>query len=181
MIKRHFKDIYISKIVELLILHRTRQQDYILTKKKKMGAVASRIWGWPSFTSSRIIETKSGSVQGKTFIFEDGKEVEAYLGIPYGKPPVGELRFKKPEPADPWNDVMDCTQWGPRCPHEDMWIERLSMFVPKSEDCLRLNVFTPTWKHGLDQKNGFAVMVWIHGGGFAVHSAAHYGDYGICK
>uniref|UniRef100_A0A914CQI3 Carboxylic ester hydrolase n=1 Tax=Acrobeloides nanus TaxID=290746 RepID=A0A914CQI3_9BILA len=118
---------------------------------------------------------------GKTFIFEDGKEVEAYLGIPYGKPPVGELRFKKPEPADPWNDVMDCTQWGPRCPHEDMWIERLSMFVPKSEDCLRLNVFTPTWKHGLDQKSGFAVMVWIHGGGFAVHSAAHYGDYGICK
>uniref|UniRef100_A0A914EM43 Carboxylic ester hydrolase n=1 Tax=Acrobeloides nanus TaxID=290746 RepID=A0A914EM43_9BILA len=53
--------------------------------------------------------------------------------------------------------------------------------VPKSEDCLYLNVFAPSWKPKEDQPNGFAVMFWIHGGGFAVHSAAHYGDYGICK
>jgi len=46
-----------------------------------MGTVASRIWGWPSFNLSRIIQTKSGSVQGKSFIFEDGREVEAFLGF----------------------------------------------------------------------------------------------------
>lgn len=43
---------------------------------------------------SRIIETQNGPVQGKTFTFEDNREATAFLGIPFGKPPVGELRFK---------------------------------------------------------------------------------------
>lgn len=43
---------------------------------------------------SRIVETQNGPVQGKTFTFEDNREATAFLGIPFGKPPVGELRFK---------------------------------------------------------------------------------------
>lgn len=59
-----------------------------------MGAAISRIWSGYPCVPSRVIETKSGRVQGKTFILEDGKEVDAFLGIPYGKPPIGEMRFK---------------------------------------------------------------------------------------
>jgi carboxylesterase type B len=43
---------------------------------------------------SRIIETSKGKVQGKTYVFDDGNSASAYLGIPYAKPPIGELRFK---------------------------------------------------------------------------------------
>uniref|UniRef100_A0A914DZG4 Carboxylic ester hydrolase n=2 Tax=Acrobeloides nanus TaxID=290746 RepID=A0A914DZG4_9BILA len=149
-----------------------------------MGATVSRIWSGHASIPSQIIETKSGFVQGKTFILVDGCEVDAFLGIPFGKPPIGELRFKKPEPSEKWDGVLDCTQFGPRCPHEDNIFERFTMeamLLVKSEDCLRLNVFAPTWHPDSGQKNGFAVMVWIHGGGYAVHSGAHYGDYNICQ
>uniref|UniRef100_A0A915EDW0 Carboxylic ester hydrolase n=1 Tax=Ditylenchus dipsaci TaxID=166011 RepID=A0A915EDW0_9BILA len=127
------------------------------------------LWG-PTYTPSRVIELKCGSkLRGKSFSF----------------PELAELRFKRPQPADPWPGVvLDCTQFGPRCPHEDMHIERLNVFFyPKSEDCLRLNVFAPTWSPTQDYQDskGYPVMVFIHGGGFAVHSAAHYGDHGICS
>ncbi|KAH7660550.1 Protein F15A8.6, partial [Aphelenchoides avenae] len=87
----------------------------------------------------------------------------------------------KPEPPEAWDGVKDCTRFGPRCPHEDISVERFTVFHPKGEDCLTLNVFAPTWASSEDQPDGFAVMVFIHGGGFAVHSAAHYGDHGICR
>lgn len=54
------------------------------------------------------------------------------------------------------------------------------LFYPKSEDCLRLNIFTPSTSSNEMLKN-LPVMVYIHGGGFVVHSASHYGDIGICK
>ena len=47
-----------------------------------------------SFSQSDVIQTKNGLIQGKSFTFDGDKEVAAYLGIPYGKPPIGELRFK---------------------------------------------------------------------------------------
>uniref|UniRef100_A0A915AVH1 Carboxylic ester hydrolase n=1 Tax=Parascaris univalens TaxID=6257 RepID=A0A915AVH1_PARUN len=70
---------------------------------------------------------------------------------------------------------------GPRAPQVDMLFERLSNSVPKSEDCLYLNVFAPDWETPPDQENGRATLVWIHGGAFVIHSSASYGDYGICK
>ncbi|KAI6233818.1 Carboxylic ester hydrolase [Aphelenchoides fujianensis] len=91
--------------------------------------------------------------------------------------PIGELRFKKPEPAESWSGVRDCTRFGPRCPHLDVSIEKLTVFHPKSENCLSLNVFSP---HN-DTGELLPVAVFVHGGGYAVHSAAHYGDHGVCK
>uniref|UniRef100_A0AC35FL75 Carboxylic ester hydrolase n=1 Tax=Panagrolaimus sp. PS1159 TaxID=55785 RepID=A0AC35FL75_9BILA len=143
-----------------------------------MGAVKSRIWS-PHWTESREIQISTGKLRGKRYNFVKGN-VDAFLGIPYAK--MNELRFQKPVPADSWNDVKDCTQFGPRCPHDEMWIERFPSVALKHEDCLRLNVFAPEWNpSNTGQPDGFAVMVFIHGGGFAVHSAAHYGDYGICE
>ncbi|KAI1725216.1 carboxylesterase family domain-containing protein [Ditylenchus destructor] len=126
------------------------------------------VWG-QSYSPSQIVELKCGSkVRGKSFSFPElagghrhAVVIEAFLNIPFGKPPVGPLRFRKPEPADPWPGiVLDCTRFGPRCPHEDMSIERLNVFFYPKES---------------------KVQVFVHGGGFAVHSAAHYGDYGICR
>lgn len=61
-----------------------------------------------------LITTKSGRVKGKMLPVLDG-EVRAFLGIPYGKPPVGNLRFRPPQPADPWQGVKDATNYANSC------------------------------------------------------------------
>ena len=75
-----------------------------------------------------------------------------------------------------------CQEFGHRCPHEELWLEKLNSVADKGEDCLHLNVFSPDWSpESVGQPDGFAVMFFIHGGGFSVHSSSHYGDYGICE
>ena len=75
-----------------------------------------------------------------------------------------------------------CQEFGHRCPHEELLLEKLNSVADKGEDCLHLNVFTPDWSpESVGQPDGFAVMVFIHGGGFCVHSTSHYGDNGICE
>lgn len=61
-----------------------------------------------------LISTTSGKVQGKLLPVLDG-EVRAFLGIPYAKPPVGKLRFRPPQPAEPWQGVKDATNYGHSC------------------------------------------------------------------
>uniref|UniRef100_A0A7E4V2D1 Carboxylic ester hydrolase n=1 Tax=Panagrellus redivivus TaxID=6233 RepID=A0A7E4V2D1_PANRE len=144
-----------------------------------MGAIKSRLLS-PSWTKSDVVKISQGEIQGRRYTFAKGN-VDAFLGIPFAEPPINELRFQKPVPAKGWDDVRQCTQFGPRCPHDELLIEKLHRNVEKNEDCLRLNVFAPEWSaESSGQTDGFAVLVFVHGGGFAVHSAAHYGDYGIC-
>ncbi|KAI6188826.1 Carboxylic ester hydrolase [Aphelenchoides besseyi] len=140
-----------------------------------MGQISSSLWG-PKWTPTKPVQTEQGLVRGKTFNI-DPYNVDAYLGIHYARAPTGDLRFKKPEPPESWDGVRDCTRFGARCPHVDVSIEKLTVFHPKSEDCLTLNVFTP---HTSDDEL-LPVAVWIHGGGYSVHSSYHYGDVGICK
>lgn len=83
-----------------------------------------------------------------------------FAGIPFAAPPVGELRWKKPQPPAKWQGVRDATQWGPSCPQIDMGWNRLDA-QRMSEDCLNLNVWVPAGK-----AKRLPVMVWIHGGGF---------------
>ncbi len=61
-----------------------------------------------------LINTKQGRVQGKVLSVLGG-EVRAFLGIPYGKPPVGKLRFRAPEPVEEWNGVKDATTFPKSC------------------------------------------------------------------
>lgn len=61
-----------------------------------------------------IINTKNGKVQGK-LLSVPGGNVKAFLGIPYGKPPLGSLRFRAPQPAETWKGVRDATRFSDSC------------------------------------------------------------------
>ncbi len=110
-----------------------------------------------------IVETRQGKIQG----FEK-HGLSIFKGVPFAKPPVGELRFQAPRPCDPWGGVLETTRWGGACPQETIPMMTVGT---QSEDCLYLNVWTPA----CDGKKR-PVMFWIHGGAFIIGSSAQ-GEY----
>ena len=113
------------------------------------------------------IVTKQGAVQG--LLSQDGRTV-IFRGVPYAQPPVGELRFRRPQAHQPWEGVRDCTQFGPRCPQADLASMDFygrefydDLVPPEDEDCLYLNIWTPA-EAGPASK--LPVLFWIHGGAF---------------
>ncbi|VDK57449.1 unnamed protein product [Anisakis simplex] len=124
--------------------------------------------------TSNVVKIASGEIVGKKFDVGDGRFVDAFLGIPFAKAPVGELRYQKPQAPDSWDNIRECKKHGPRAPQKTLVLEKLSMRIPSNEDCLYLNVFAPEPLTG----DGRAVMVFVHGGGFAMHTSANYGDFG---
>ncbi|KAI1723263.1 carboxylesterase family domain-containing protein [Ditylenchus destructor] len=129
-----------------------------------------------------IAQTSNGPVEGKrlriTGTSEPNKYVNVFLGIPFAKPPIGELRFKKPEPLDvTWSAPLPAKRYKSRAIQKDFVWDRMELMVGKSEDCLYLNVIAPGWQPDPNTfPKGFAVMVYIHGGGFVIDSAVKY-DY----
>ncbi|XP_019632301.1 PREDICTED: cholinesterase 2-like [Branchiostoma belcheri] len=115
-----------------------------------------------------LVDLPAGPVRG-TVLDVSGTQVNAYLGIPYAKPPVGELRFKPPVPPDPWQGVYNATEMPRSC------YQKLGLYNPtdRSEDCLYVNVWQPP-----SRPHYGAVMVWIHGGGF-VEGSGTGGDRGV--
>ena len=108
-------------------------------------------------STMEVPQLESGPISGA---FEDG--VWTYLGIPYAAPPTGELRWKEPQPVEPWEEVLACDDYGPACPQQkDDWTGTMDVGYT-DEDCLYLNVWTPA--ESPDEE--LPVMVWIHGGAF---------------
>src|SRR5580704_10650148 len=105
-----------------------------------------------SAASGPIVGTANGAVQGVA-----NGAVDEFLGLPYAAPPVGALRWQPPQPAASWSGVRDATQFAPHCPQVGGPFGQAST----SENCLFLNVFTPSQRQG---RAGHPVMVWIHGG-----------------
>jgi para-nitrobenzyl esterase len=108
-----------------------------------------------------LITTDKGPVQGMV----EGT-TRAFLGIPFAAPPTGALRWKPPQPRAAWTAPRNATQVGVYCPQ----LSELgsSPMDGTSEDCLTLNVWTPS----AVAAGGRPVMVWIHGGGFTIDSGA---------
>jgi para-nitrobenzyl esterase len=112
-----------------------------------------------------VVTTQSGAVRGAAV--PGGYD---FLGLPYAAPPIGNLRWRPPQPPAGWDGVRNATSFGPSCPQQP------SPFAPPgpfSEDCLYLNVYTPVL-HSMDDQGGLPVIVWIHGGGFTQDGGRNY-------
>jgi len=106
------------------------------------------------------VKTQSGPVQGTA---EDG--VTVYKGIPFAAPPLGDLRWKAPQPAASWTEVRPADKFAPACMQVPIVNATLGMdAVTTNEDCLYLNIWTPA----KSAKDRLPVMVWIYGGGFTM-------------
>ena len=120
------------------------------------------------------VKTQQGKVQGKTI--NDGK-VKAFLGMPYAAAPVGDLRWKAPQPPAKWKGVRDAGKFGAHCAQGRVFDDMVFQDAGPSEDCLFLNVYAPA---DFSPKSNLPVMFWIHGGGYtggASSEPRHNGDF----
>ena len=112
-----------------------------------------------------IIKTKNGEIRGV-----ETEHAYVFKGVPYAKPPVGDLRWHAPVPMEPWDGVLDATKFQNRCvqPGEQPgsfyykeFFQNPDYVPPMSEDCLYLNIWMP--KNGAEN---CPVAIWYHGGGY---------------
>jgi len=144
---------------------------------------------WADNTSPTV-QTNSGEVIGQVEKSSDGESVYSFKGIPYAQAD----RWESPEDPAPWSEPLDATKYGAQCaqPSEEfqmdvMGFKNLTKYdvglnnddivfpdIETSEDCLFLNVFTPSLNESSknESSNGAPVMVWIHGGALFVGSGA---------
>ena len=113
--------------------------------------------------SNITLKTDSGLVNGRIVNFNN-KSLNVFTGIRYGKPPTGELRFKKPEKVDNWTGIYDATSIKNKY---SCWQQPNFTFLgvkkdDMNEDCLFLNVWTPD----VNPNKTKSVMFFIHGGGY---------------
>ena len=136
---------------------------------------------------TEIVKVEQGDLRG---VYNKDKSVKVYAGVPYAKPPVGDLRWKEPQDADPWEGVLEADHFAPMSMqttnlpiydslaqiigYHDYEISLSDNWIPPvSEDSLYLNIWTPA---NAKQTDALPVMVYIHGGSLQT-GQPWYGDY----
>merc|ERR1712038_298570 len=119
------------------------------------------------------INTFLGVAKGVKAETESGNPYFTFKGIPYAQPPVGSMRFQPPQPSSSWGETLVATEYGPVCPHKMSFGEDAGSYIGE-EDCLYLNIYTPTLTRSTNPFALKAVMIWIHGGGFTIGSGSDY-------
>jgi len=126
---------------------------------------------WPALTVAVLAATACPShaakptapvnVTGGSIVGSQADSLKVFQGIPFAAPPVGDLRWRLPQPVPAWKGIKETRSFAPACAQTAAWIPE-----PKSEDCLYLNVWAP------EQARQLPVIVWIHGGGYYGGSAS---------
>lgn len=117
-----------------------------------------------------VVKTASGKIRG---MVEGG--IAVFKGIPYAAPPVGNYRWRPPQPVSPWEGVRDATGFGPDCAQAGWGAAPGTIQEGSSEDCLYLNLWKPA---ETKSRAKLPVMVWIHGGAFVGGSGSGSGTAG---
>ncbi len=130
---------------------------------RAFAAVAACVLSSVAAAQVTTAKVTGGQVQG---VAANG--VVAFKGIPFAAPPVGELRWKKPQRAASWQGVRTADKFAPSCMQDPMMLQVQQAPPGTSEDCLYLNV----WTAAKSASERLPVMVWIYGGGFAIGTTA---------
>jgi len=123
----------------------------------------------PADGTAVVVPTTHGALRGH---WNHG--VARFAGVPFAAPPVGELRFRPPQPAQSWDGERDASAFGHISPQNPSLMDALFGGESEawSEDCLYLNVWTSEPAAAASDTGGRPVMVWIHGGGFEMGSGS---------
>jgi para-nitrobenzyl esterase len=111
------------------------------------------------------VRTAGGVVQG---VVSADNRVRTFKGIPFAAPPVGALRWKAPQPVEPWTGVRKAVDYGPRCMQGSIYGDMRFFDAGPAEDCLYLNVWMPEAAYDGREPDiiKLPVMFWVYGGGF---------------
>jgi para-nitrobenzyl esterase len=126
-------------------------------------AFASAMLGLAGTAGAETVQVQGGLVASKP----GDTGIRVFEGIPYAAPPVGELRWRPPQPPVAWSGARSASAFGPRC-MQDLLYDMTFRDRQMSEDCLYLNIWAPPAAPGAK----LPVLVWIYGGGFQSGSAS---------
>ena len=131
----------------------------------------------PALRAQDVVKIQTGKIKG---VAAEG--LMAFKGIPFAAPPVGDLRWRAPQPPAKWSGVRSAAEYAHDCMQLPFPSDAAPLGTPPAEDCLYMNVWTPAPRAAAPMP----VMVWIYGGGFvnggsspAVYDGSQFAHDGI--